>query len=481
MTQENKDITIQNSNNDYPEQLKTRAREFFAKAAQVGYALQYDYAIELYLDGLSFWPDAVEEGHKPLREIALRRKAAGGKKSGFTDGSKYKKASGKHPKDAMLKAEYLLSKDPTNINHMTDMAKAATQAGYSQTTLWICDIIFDFNLQQKKPSFQIYMLLKTIYSENEEYSRALQACQLAAQLKPNDHELLNTIRDLSAQQTLKQGKYESAEDFRDSIKNKDEQEKLHDQEKLVRTEQVVKDAIAEARREYEQEPLVSGKIIKLVNALCETEQDQYENEAMDILAKAYAQTKEFHHEQLRGEILIKQIKRHLRNLTNKLKVSPDDTQLAEQITDTRRKLLEAELNHFHNCVKNYPTDMRFKYEYGQALLRAKRYDDAIPVFQEARNDPRSRIAALNGIGRCFFYKGWYPDAAETFGQALSMLDDKEGPAAKELLYNLARSYEKEGNIEQALQNYRRVVQIDFNYRDAKQRVDTLRKKQNENK
>ena len=72
---------------EFPEELIARGREFFHKGSEVAYALNYDYAIELFLDGISFWPDALEEGHKPLRDIALRRQAAGGKKSGSEEGN----------------------------------------------------------------------------------------------------------------------------------------------------------------------------------------------------------------------------------------------------------------------------------------------------------------------------------------------------------------------------------------------------------
>jgi len=119
--------------------------------------------------------------------------------------------------------------------------------------------------------------------------------------------------------------------------------------------------------------------------------------------------------------------------------------------------------------------MRLKYEYGRRLLRAKQYDDAIPVLQEARSDPRHRIGALAGIGQCFFFKEWYPDAVETFEQALESVENKESAIAKELLYNLGRAHEADGHVDEALTAFRRVAQLDFNFGDVRERVDTLRK------
>ena len=144
----------------YPEELKNKARVFFRRGSEVAYALQYDYAIEMYLDGLSFWPDALEEGHTPLREIALRREEAGGKKSGMMDKSKYAKLHTKNPKDAMLKAEYMLSKDTKHTGHMTDMIKAALECEYHETALWMSHLLFEINLHKDKPSDKTYVFLR---------------------------------------------------------------------------------------------------------------------------------------------------------------------------------------------------------------------------------------------------------------------------------------------------------------------------------
>jgi hypothetical protein len=46
---------------------QAKARKFFEHAKKSAETRNYDYAVQLYCDGLAFWPDAVEEGLKPLR------------------------------------------------------------------------------------------------------------------------------------------------------------------------------------------------------------------------------------------------------------------------------------------------------------------------------------------------------------------------------------------------------------------------------
>lgn len=136
---------------------------------------------------------------------------------------------------------------------------------------------------------------------------------------------------------------------------------------------------------------------------------------------------------------------------------------------------QAELEHYRLCVRNYPTDPRMKYEYGVRLLVNKEYDKAIPLFQEAQWDPQCKMAALDKTGLCFFLKGWFADAIDIFGRALGACGDQDGDIAKELRYNLARSYEENKQPDEALEVYRKLAQVDFNYKDVSQRVDELRK------
>ena len=76
-------------------------------------------------------------------------------------------------------------------------------------------------------------------------------------------------------------------------------------------------------------------------------------------------------------------------------------------------------------MENYPTDLAPKYEYALRLMRNKRYNEAIPLFQEAQRDPRRKIAAMDKIGYCFFLKGWYADAVDVFTQAIDAYEIKD--------------------------------------------------------
>jgi len=109
------------------------------------------------------------------------------------------------------------------------------------------------------------------------------------------------------------------------------------------------------------------------------------------------------------------------------------------------------------------------------LVAQAEYDQAIPMFQEARRDLKHRISAMDKLGICFLMKGWYSDAEDIFQQAIKSYEIKDDLTGKNLRYNLGRTFEVQGKISQALDYYRRIAQIDYKFKDVRVRVDKLRK------
>jgi len=118
--------------------------------------------------------------------------------------------------------------------------------------------------------------------------------------------------------------------------------------------------------------------------------------------------------------------------------------------------------------------LRVKYEYGRALLKNKQYDQAIPLLQQAQKDPAYKLLAMDKVGLCFFLKGWLNDAIDIFDGAFKICELKDSEIGKELQYNLARSYEKAQQPDKAIENYRKLAQLDFGYKDIAKRIEKLR-------
>ena len=459
---------------DNNDQQKEKSMAFFAKAESLAGTGNYDYAIEMYLEGLGSAPDALEKGHLALHQLALRRQVKGGKKPSIMERMKHMR--GKDPLEQLINAQYLFSKDPGNISYAEAVLKACVAGGYNKTAQWIADLIFGANKASAKPSFQTYVLLKNSYSQIGSYERAMIACQMASSLKPDDGELADEFKRLSAELTVAKGKYDQAGDFRKSIKNRDAQEKLQAQDGVVKSDSYRISAIKNARADLAEEPQLPKNIFNLASALMDTQEDEYEKEAIFLLEKAYKDTSNFSFQQRAGEFKIRFLKRKIKKIKSALEANDGDAKLKSALAQLVELLKKAELMHYKLCVDNYPTDLAIKYEYGSRLVINKRYDEAIPFLQDSQKDPRHKTAAMSKIGVCFFAKGWFSDAIDIFNRAIEQCEIKDSAIAKDLRYNLGRSYQQKGENEKALEIFRKIAQLDFGYKDVHQRVDELRKK-----
>ena len=463
--------------NEQDSQAKAKAKAFFEKAEKVAKTANFEYAIDMYLEGLRYFPDAVEQGHVPLCEMALHRSGAGGKKPSMME--KVKRMGGKTPLEQMLNAEYLFVKDPDHLQYAEAMLKAAVEGGYTRTANWIANLIFQTNNTAEKPSVHTYILLKDSYAALGEYDKAVAACQRAARLKPEDKELADEYKNLSAELTMSRGKYDGESDFRNSIKDREDQEKLHAQSGVVKTDDYRVQAIEDARRKVAKNPDLPTNIFELADALSDMETDQSENDAITLLENTYDSRKDFSFKERAGLIKIKQLKRKIRHAKSVLEDNPVDMQVKEVHEKLLAQLNETELEHYQLCMKNYPTNLKAKYDYAVRLANNKRYNEAIPLLQEAQKDPRRNFSAKNQIGLCFLAMGWLTDAIDVFNNALESYKLKDSATGKELRYNLARVYEENGDKQKALEIYRKIAQSDFGYRDVSQRVSKIRSEKQE--
>lgn len=452
-----------------------KAKAFFDKAQTAAANENFDYAIEMYMEGLRTAPDALEEGHLPLCEMALQQQGKGIQKPKMME--RMKRLRGKTPLEQMINAEYLFTKDPEHLPYAEAILKAAVAGGFKKTGGWMANLIFQTNNASAKPSARIYILLKDSYSALGQFDKAIVACQRAVKLRPNDGDLADEFKNLSAELTMMRGKYDTDVDFRESIKDREGQEKLHAQAGVVKTVDYRLSAIEEARKKVAQNPSVAGNIFKLAQALSDQQTDESDNEAIELLENSYKKTSDFSLKKQAGLLRAKQLRRKMRHVKAKLEANPGDEQMKAKLAELTAEQNKVELEHCRLCMQNYPTDLKAKYDYGVQLVKNKQYNEAIPLLQEAQKDPRRKIASMDKVGLCFFKKGWFADAIDVFNQAIETYEIKDDTIAKDLRYNLACAHEENQDMEKALDLFRKLAQLDFSYKDVSQRVDKLRETQ----
>jgi tetratricopeptide (TPR) repeat protein len=275
------------------------------------------------------------------------------------------------------------------------------------------------------------------------------------------------LSQLSARYTIQKGKYDQEGDFTHSVKDMARQRELIEKDSMLQAASYLRQQADKARADYLANASQPGKISAFVDALLKLEAEAAENEAIEVLTKAYNELKSYQFKLRIGDIRIAQMTRRYREL---LKAGDKEGAAA-----AARRQLEFELEEYAERAVNYPTDMGLKFELGRRQFLAGQYDEAIGSLQQAQRDPRRSLRAVSLLGQAFAKKGWLPEAAQTLEKALTQQELTEAHEA-DLRYGLGDVLEQMGELQKALDNFSKVAMTDFNYRDVRVRVDNLRKK-----
>ena len=342
--------------------------------------------------------------------------------------------------------------------------------------MWIGPMIKEANRTNKQPKVEIFVELGDTYAKHDEFERACDALNSAFQLKPTDMELKSKADTYAAQATIKRGKYDKGGDFKASIKDVEKTKELLQEENLGKSEEYRLKLLTEAKAAYEANSKEMQVINKYSKALIDMETEEYENTAVEVLRKAYEETRIYRFKATIDDIQMRQRKRNMRIVKEAFKANPQDKDLLHQLEHLNKERIAFELKVFQERSEHMPTDMMVKYELGCRYYESKRFDEAIVAFQEAQSNPKHRVEALHLLGRSFLIQSMKPEAVETLKRAIDEYDlastgDKK---SKELHYWYARALEENKNIEEAKSVYSKVIQWEMGYLDARKRLDNLR-------
>ena len=441
----------------------------------------FDYAMHLFLDGMRYNPTDVE-GHKGLRECALKRRSVGkgGGLGALLGQAKeaWSQAKGAwsqmlgRQKDAMLERVEALGRDPQNVTLLMQIMQTSRRLDYVDVAIWYGEIAAEETLKTRKPQKQVFTTLADMYESQRRFQDAVNALTTAIKIDPADRMLDKRARDLSASASIEDGKLESVSDFRDMIRDR-RQAAASATQQVVRTREQLDAQFKELKAEYDADPKNLFKLQALAD--CQWRRGEVDD-ALGLLSKALESTKEYRFKSRMDHIRMSEYQRLIRELNEQLEAEPGraDLKAKRQEIIVQRDAFELEV--FTERQQQYPTDMGIRYELGVRQYRKGLHDEALVSFQQATRDPKRHIQALNYLGRCFVAKGLLQEAQNQFETAIQQYELTGDPLAKELRYNLAMVFEAQNKFPQAIEWYSGIVQQDYQYRDAAKRLEILRRK-----
>ena len=446
-------------------------RDLYEKGVSAITRNNLDYAITI-LGGVLKIEPGFFEARQALR--AAQVKKAGTAQTGF-----FKKMLGgaasqpgltkaqmmlkKNPLEAIEAAEEVLNGDPMSTGAHKLLADAALEAGLFKTAILSLQILYKNNPKDREIAMELGDAL-TRAGQNEE---AVKVYNDQLRLRPNDPEMLQLMKNVTARHTLNEGGYEEVAEaggsYRDLLKDKAEAAQLEQASRIVKSDDVAQDLI----HQYEARLKLEPNNLKLLRNIAET----------------YAQKKDFdraleYFERIRTtegatdpsleKVITDTNLKKFDHLRSQLDTGAADYDQRVVEIDAQRALFQ--LDACRQRAEKYPTDLQIRFDLGQLYFTAGKISEAIQEFQKAQNNPQRRLSAIMYLGRCFAKRGMNDLAARKIQEALKEklnFDDEK----KEMLYELGCIFEKMNKPDEAIEHFKQIYEADIGYRDVAAKVD----------
>lgn len=460
-------------------ELPDKAKALWLKARSAAELKNYGYAISLLQNVLKEVP-AFLDGRKMLRSAAIAQ-ANGKKGSGLLSSlsSVSLRGSGnvkKDPLSAMDQAERMLDSDPFNVGANTMLKEAAMAAGMVETAIFALETLVKGNPKDTKVLHE----LGELYLSNEKTELALEVFNKIAEINPSDLQALKRAKDAAAQQTLKQGGWETAKSYRDLIKDKDEAKALEQKGRSFKDVATIDAQLEELSKQYEQNP----QHVDVVRSIAQLMELKYEQTSVAEDLAGAVQWYSYCDQLLGGsdpalarknsDLRLKQLDLSIKEFeewfSNGGAEHPDAEQYKQQLADMKLERESANIGEARKRVERNPTDLQLRFELAERLIAAGQYTDAIPELQRARQNPNVRLKSVSLLGRCYAEKGMKDLAVQQYKTAVAEMTSMDN-AKKDTLYRLALLHEEMGNHAEYTDCIKDLYEADYGYKDVAQRVE----------
>jgi len=374
----------------------------------------------------------------------------------------------KDPAAVMTQAEEMLNSSPQNAVALKALGDAA-----SAMELWhTAAFAYEEYRKQEPQDTEVLNALGKAYIEAKEPQKAVNAAARVLQANPADETAQDLMRRASVAQTMDKGRWEEEGNFREKIKDTEEATKLEQQSRVANDEETLRELIAETEQKVNNEPENMGYYRQIANWYRKLE--DY-GKALEWVKKAQAQpagSSDTSLERLAYDLDLAQRRQKLEKVEAQLEENPDDPEAKKAYEEAQAEMRSFRLKNVAQMVDRYPNDFDYKYEYGVLLLENGEYDKAIQQLQRAQRSPKSRINALVNLGRALKAKNIKDMAAEQFVTAkkeVTQMNDLK----KEIIYELATTYEEMGKKNEAIEEYKTIYAADIGYKDVADKINAF--------
>ena len=357
-----------------------------------------------------------------------------------------------NPLEALNIAEQILNSDPNSGSGHKLVADAALAADFPKTAVLSLEILVRASPKDRQLSEE----LAEAYARSGQNPKAEAVYSDLLRIYPGDPSLSQALKNLSAQQTMTDGGYESLADgggsYRDILKNKDEATALEQENRQIKSVDVADRLI----RDYEVRIEADPKNMKLLRSVAELYVQKKDYEKGLVYYRKISATdgaSDSALEKTISEITMKKLDQAMEQL---------DPQAADYEAQTAQLKAERDSFFLEECksrAEKYPNDLQIRFELGQLYFKTGKIGEAIQELQKAQNNPHRKLQAMGLLGQCFAQRGMNDMAARKLQDALKeklTFDDEK----KDLIYQLGCVFEAMTKKEEAIEQFKLIYETD---------------------
>ena len=364
--------------------------------------------------------------------------------------------------------EEFLSKNPYSIWGRLIVGTALENLNYTDSALEEFEALVALNPRDVKA----IKSLGELYRLKNDIKKAVHFYQMALSLRPSDLQTTRALKDLAALTTLNEGGWSTAKSSRDIVKDTKGAQELEKETQFVKDSDIPQE-INRLKGIVGQNPQNPDNVrfLKKIGELQARQKDF--TKALATYEQALKLTPSDGSLSMKiGDIKVQFFDERIRELQHKLKSEPGNQPFKESLAKAQQEKNKFRIEEYRQRVQLYPTNLIYRYQLGRAFYDAKVFDEAVAEFQASLRDHKLRTDSLNYLGLCFIAKKLYDMAIGQFTKALES-GTLTSDYTKAVRYNLGLAYEYNQNREQAISEYKKIMEVDINYRDVSDRVNKL--------
>ena len=376
----------------------------------------------------------------------------------------------KDPVRAVEMIEKVLEDEPYNKRANLALKEAAVAAGWLELGLFALETLLEENPRDEKLLRQLARLHKDLgepEKEAEVYNRI-------SEINPLDGEALRLGKDASARASMKSGGWTQAASYRDLLKDKKVAISLEQQGRMKLTGESFDQQIAETYERHQAQP-ENVILARRLASLYEEKQDLESAGAWYQYACDLMRGADTGLVRKISDVKIKQLDREIAQQEEFLALPALNDQLraqkSQELKAAQQKRVEVLIADARDCVAKNPTDLQLRFELGEQLLKSGQLREALPELQRARQNPSTRVKAMNLLGRCYTGLGMLDLAMKQLEEASKEILSMDA-MKKEVVYNLGVVYERMGERDRSLDCMKQIYEADYGYKDVAQRVES---------